>query len=149
VSWRITNLGREGAVDVTLLYIDSQRNIQSVFPRANAFADNRIRAGQMNQINLPPVRVTADTLGIESVLLIAVPGEGPPMDFTFLEQTVYERAKGTASRGSGDNTLEDTPLGALLSTDLYNRPSDRGLDTRLDLKRHRLIRQSFEVAGQD
>src|SRR5205807_547916 len=41
VGWRLTNL-TDVPVDVTLLFIDSQMNTESIFPRTNSKEDNRL-----------------------------------------------------------------------------------------------------------
>jgi hypothetical protein len=126
VSWRITNHGRM-ILDVTLLFIDSGYGIAPLFPRRGSASsgENRFLPGQSHL--LPPVRVNAKTVGLEHVVVIAVKGEGQPIDFTCLAQPTLEKAEETATRGAGKQAL-DSPLGGLLKKAMFAQGTSRGLD---------------------
>jgi hypothetical protein len=109
VCWEVVNKGHE-AVDVTLLFIDSQYRIEPVFPGRNSVgALNRIQPEAKYRTAAFPV--TADTVGRESMALIAVKASGPPKDFRILA----EEDIAVAQRGGGDDPLT-TPLGKLLKS---------------------------------
>jgi hypothetical protein len=126
VSWRLTNRGKV-PLDVTLLFIDSGYGIAPLFPRRGTAGsgENRFRPGQSHL--LPPVRVNHKTVGLEHVVLIAVKGEGQPIDFTCLAQPKLEKAEEAATRGGGNRALA-SPLGGLLKKALYAQGASRGLD---------------------
>jgi len=115
----VTNPGKL-AVDVTLLFVDSGYGISSLFPPAGTSGDNRLPPGQ--SLVTPLVHVTADTVGAEQVVAIAVRAGREPVDFTCLEQLTLERA-----RGSGGDTALTTPIGQLLQTAVYGQGNTRGL----------------------
>ncbi|HEX7377242.1 MAG TPA: caspase family protein [Pirellulales bacterium] len=140
IGWRITNHGRE-AVDVTLLYIDSQFAVQAVFPRPRAVGvNNRLAAGE--SYSVPPVEVTDDTLGQEHLVVIAVPGEGPQRDFRCLAEPNLASAR-VQTRG-GANALE-SPLGKLLEYAAFNEgEATRGM-RRVELDESRLMLVSWTV----
>lgn len=109
VCWEVINKGRE-AVDVTLLFIDSQYGITPVFPAINSVgALNRIQPEAKFRTKAIPV--TAETVGREYMALIAVKASGPPKDFRILA----EEDIAVAQRGGGDDPLT-TPLGKLLKS---------------------------------
>jgi hypothetical protein len=126
VSWRVSNRGLM-TLDVTLLFIDSGYGIAPLFPRRGAAGsgENRFLPGQSHL--LPPVRVNPKTVGLEHVVVIAVKGEGQPIDFTCLAQPTLEKAEESATRGAGKKAL-DSPLGGLLKKALYAQGASRGLD---------------------
>lgn len=119
IAFRVTNPGKL-AVDVTLLFVDSGYGISSLFPPAGTSGDNRLPPGQ--SLVTPLVHVTADTVGAEQVVAIAVRAGREPVDFTCLEQLTLERA-----RGSGGDTALTTPIGQLLQTAVYGQGNTRGL----------------------
>jgi hypothetical protein len=126
VGWRLTNGGRN-TLDVTLLFIDSTYGIQAVFPRRGAASsgENRFLPDQSHLVG--PVRVNAKTVGLEHMVVIAVKGEGQPIDFTCLEQPTLARAEDVATRGAGRPAF-GSPLGKLLRNALYAGGTTRGLD---------------------
>lgn len=140
IGWRIVNRGRE-AVDLTLLYIDSQFAVQAVFPRPRAVGvNNRLAAGE--SYATPPVEVTDDTLGQEHLVVIAVPGEGPQRDFRCLAEPNLAAARGQ-TRG-GQSALE-SPLGKLLEYAAFNEgEATRGV-RRVELDESRLMLISWTV----
>jgi hypothetical protein len=126
VGWRVTNRGRT-TLDVTLLFIDSGYGIDSVFPRRGSAVsgENRFLPDQSHLIG--PARVNPNTIGLEHMMVIAVKGEGQPVDFTCLAQPTLEKAEEAATRGSGKQVL-GSPLGRLLQNAMYAQGAARGLD---------------------
>ena len=61
------------------------------------------------------------------MMVIAVKGEGQPVDFTCLAQPTLEKAEEAATRGSGKRSL-GLPLGQLLKNAVYAQGAARGLD---------------------
>jgi hypothetical protein len=116
---RISNTGR-APVDVTILYIDSGCGINCLYPKDGEV--NRLAAG--DTITTAPLRVTGKTAGLEQMVVLAVKGQGQPVDFSALEQPSLDRA--VASRGQAREALE-TPLGRLLKKGLYGQGDARGL----------------------
>jgi hypothetical protein len=123
VGWRVTNRGKT-TLDVTLLFIDSGYGIDSVFPRRGSAVsgENRFLPDQSHLIG--PARVNPKTVGLEHMMVIAVKGEGQPVDFTCLAQPTLERAV----ERSGANPALGTPLGRLLKNAVYAQGASRGLD---------------------
>lgn len=96
------------AVDVTMLFIDSQYGVTAMFPQPGQV--NRISAGgsitDSGSDSGTEFNVTADTLGVEQMLVIAVKAlQGAPhSDFSYLAQERLPKTKAvettTKSRGS-------------------------------------------------
>jgi Caspase domain len=126
VGWRVTNRGKT-ILDVTLLFIDSSYGIDSVFPRRSqaGSGENRFVPGQSFLVG--PARVDPKTVGLEHMLMIAVKGEGQPVDFTCLAQPSLEKAEYAATRGGGKPALA-TPLGRLLKNAVYAQGASRGIN---------------------
>jgi hypothetical protein len=124
IRFRVENRGR-AAADVTLLFVDSAYGIQSVFPPAGTHAYNRL--GPEETFETEPWEVTATTLGLEHLVLIALRGTGPTADFGWLAQPTLERAD-AAVRSGGDSTRDfDSPLGVLLQRGIFGAGETRGL----------------------
>jgi len=119
VCWRVTNTGTS-ALDITLLFVDSQWTITPVFPRPVALdRANRLRPGEHYQT--AAATINAKTLGDEHIVLIAVGASGAqPVDFTALAEQSFQLAqeKEQATRGAGPRPL-DSPLGRLLRYSSY------------------------------
>jgi serine/threonine protein kinase/formylglycine-generating enzyme required for sulfatase activity len=122
VGWRIKNRGA-APIDATLLYVDSHCNIVSIFPRIGSRADNRLTPSQ--SLVAGRAKITADTTGVEHVVLIATRGEGRPIDFSVLESHTLQLAL-ESSRGPADATF-DTALGKLFQSAFYGEGQQRGL----------------------
>jgi len=92
-----TNKGR-AALDVTVLYIDSDYGIDCLFPKNNEF--NRLKAGEKIEQSFT---ASAATTGLEHLLVIAVEAEGQATDFSGLAQPSLERYRQTqpTTRGCG------------------------------------------------
>jgi len=110
VNFRITNRSAV-AVDVTLLFVDSDFGIQCWYPRDKEF--NRLERGEGLLSPCLAAKVIAGGLP-EHMLLLAVEANGAPVSFDMLAQPDLQAA---AQRGGGGNT---TPLGRLLSDALFN-----------------------------
>jgi serine/threonine protein kinase len=121
IGWRMKNRSAE-PVDVTLLYIDSDSNIVSIFPRLGSQADNRLAPNQ--SLVTSHARVNAKTTGIEHVVLLTAPGHGEPIDFSILESHSLEMAR-AATRGAGDPTF-DTAVGRVFQSSLYGEAQPEG-----------------------
>ncbi len=128
VAWRIKNHGL-AAADVTLLFVDSQLEIEPIYPARDATSPaNRLAPG--DPILTQVATINAKTLGIEQVVLIASTARGAqPLDFRSLAEPTIDRARGLegTSRGAGKGPL-DSPLGKLLQYAAYGSGSTRGLD---------------------
>jgi hypothetical protein len=126
VSWRITNRGKM-PLDVTLLFLDSSYGISPLFPRRGTAGSGENRFLPRQSHMLPPVRVNPKTVGLEHVVVIAVKGEGQPIDFTCLAQPNLQKVEEAATRGAGKQAL-NSALGGLLKNALYAQGATRGLD---------------------
>lgn len=132
VAFRVHNRGRT-AVDVTLLFVDSEFGISAVFPDPQTATDNRLLANK--SLKTPKFHVTADTLGLEHVTTLAVKASGQPLDFTFLAQPRLERSRGPDL---------DSPLGQLLKSALFGQGTTRGLG-KTAIKDHAFQLLSWQV----
>jgi hypothetical protein len=138
----ITNTS-ESDVDVTVLYIDSEFEIKSFFPSMKQVLtgtdDNRLAPGQSHAV---PFKITARTLGLEDVVIIATltTPAAPRRNFLFLQQ-------GGIERGGDANSAWNTPLGQLLSSAAFGT-GERGGNAAPDLARYALRRLSWTVREQ-
>jgi hypothetical protein len=99
-------------VDVTLLFVDSQYGIQAIFLRKNDERYIRLPPGAEERTGA--FKVTATTVGLEHIVLIAVRGTaGIPTEFSWLAQ---EQAFNAPSRGAEQQEDADinSPLGPIL-----------------------------------
>ncbi len=112
------------AVDVTLLFIDSQYGVTAMYPLSGQ--SNRISTGGL--LSGVEFSVTADTLGVEHMLVIAVkaqPGTAHS-DFSYLEQERLQKTKETAkTRGIGASNVY-----ALIKRAGFGGVATRGLRPR-------------------
>jgi hypothetical protein len=125
-------------VDVSLLFIDSQRGITCLFPRIGAVEDNRLRSGK--QLRTPRFVVNGETAGLEHLVTIAVKAEGAPIDFSFLEQKRLERTRSAEGEPAG----LQTPLGQLIKSGMYGLGQTRGL-TPADSQNYEVQSLSWRV----
>jgi hypothetical protein len=120
VAFRLHNRSR-AAVDVTLLFVDSDYGIQVVFPPHGTITDNRLPPGYT--FTTPRSKISAGkTQGLEHVVVIAVQAEGVPVDFSCLEQKTIHRTRG------GTQGAIDSPLGRIFQNALYADGGNRGMD---------------------
>ncbi len=102
LAFRVTN-DDDQKLYVSLLYLGADYTIAPLYPDPQVL-QNPLQRGQSIQTR----RLFAKgPWGLESLLVIAVPAEGPPVDFTFLVQPSLERARSTESR----RQALATPLG--------------------------------------
>ena len=122
VAFQLTNRGRE-PIDVTLLFVDSDYGISSIFPEAGVTTDNRLLPGK--DLKTPRLTVNAKTLGLEHVVLIAVrvKRDEQPVDFSCLEQPSILTARKIDNKG----TALDSPLGRLFQHAFYGAGDRRGM----------------------
>ncbi len=123
IAFRVHNRSQATA-DVTLLFVDSGFGIDPLFPEPATVSDNRLAPGK--DLTTPRRRVTATTVGLEHLVLIAVTAkpESEPADFGFLAQPTLERA-----RTRGGRSL-DSPLAQLLQTAVFQDGGIRGFKRR-------------------
>jgi hypothetical protein len=138
VGFRVKNQGRS-AVDVTLLFLDSGYGITSFFPRAGTVTDNRI--GPRHSFVSSRARITADTTGTERMIVIAVKGQGPPTDFSWLEQPTINQARAAGAKRAGTSR---SPLAALIEQAAFAAGPTRGL-TRVEEEQHCIRAISWHV----
>lgn len=142
VGWRMTNQGKSD-VAVSLLYIDAGFGIHAIFPRPNSGVEN-ILTKNGGALATKHFKITADPVGNEHVVLIAVPrqeGRQAP-DFSFLEQPTLPQARGNGE----DNPGLNSPLGRLLKNAMYGKGGTRGLDSGDAAEAH-LMLQSWRTSA--
>jgi hypothetical protein len=122
---KLKNNGRE-SVDFTLLFVDSLFGVHPIFPRTYS-VDNRLPPGK--QFETKSMTVTANTVGREHVVLIAVPAHSVPKNFVFLAQPTLELAKREKDLQRGGRP--DQPLDQFLEFVAYRSGDARGMDTEL------------------
>jgi hypothetical protein len=121
VEWKITNEAAV-AIDLTLLFIDSEWSIFPAFPKQGELAgNNRLAPGKCL---CQEATVTAETLGAEYLVAVAARARGPQRDFRFLAEPSLDAAQHlvAAVRGDGEDVLQ-SPFGRLLRYALYNDES--------------------------
>jgi len=121
LQFRLTNHSHEAA-DFTLLFVDSAFGIESIFPRQYG-SDNRLPAGKSWETK--PMTVTAETLGREHVVLIAVPAGKLPVNFAFLAQPNLAAAQAAGQQTRGGPA---TPFENFLQFAAFQAGSVRGMD---------------------
>ena len=82
-------------LDITVLYIDANFGIQSVFPETDRELDNRLEPGRAR--TLEAGTVTADPLGWESVITIGVESTPQHENFRLLAQESIDEVRGASS----------------------------------------------------
>ncbi|HXF65095.1 MAG TPA: caspase family protein [Burkholderiales bacterium] len=99
LSIRVSNRHTQ-AVDVTVLFIDSQYGITSIFPRSGE--SNRVVPN--GQLTLGKVEINVDTVGRESLLFIVAEAEpgAASADFSFLQQERLAVTRGAGQAAAGD-----------------------------------------------
>jgi hypothetical protein len=117
VAFQIENHGQH-PIDVTLLHISQDYGITAFFPAAGRIVNNTVSSEEIYRTS--PVEFTYDGPGWEHMLLLAVQSEGPPLDFTYLEQNSFQQMVRGVSRAG--------PLDELLSRVAYGEEGRRGLD---------------------
>jgi hypothetical protein len=143
IGWRMTNLGKFD-VAVSLLYIDAGFGIHALFPRAGSGTENMLPKNGGTRSTLP-AKITADPIGNEYVVLIAVPrkAEQQSPDFSFLQQATLPKARGARDP---ENPGLNSPLGRLLKNAMYGEGGTRGMDSN-DATQAHLMLQSWRVSA--
>jgi hypothetical protein len=119
VRYFMTNKGRR-PVDVTLLVVDGELNIVSMFPHPRRNTDNRIPPdGKPHPTQL--LQIGPTTVPREHLIVIAVEANGPQVNFNCLAENNWESARSAAVRGG-----LDTPLGKLFEHALFRVGDVRG-----------------------
>lgn len=153
VGLRVRNLSRE-PIDVTVLFLDSGFGIVPLFPRIPG-ADNRLPPARA--MSLQPdrpaltrrFRVTAKTVGLEHLVVIAVKARAEDLsaDFSFLAQETMPRDRGQKGvRGNEERTI-DSPLGRLFQNALYGESTTRGASS-LDIDDYALRLLSWRTLAR-
>jgi hypothetical protein len=119
VGFRVKNQSRF-AVDVTLLFVDSDYGISAFFPEFPGAGANRVPPGR--ELLSPRAEVTKSN-GAEHIVVIAVKAEKTSLDFTCLAQSGLENARAL----DGGGRALDSPLGQLLQSSLFGAGGRRGL----------------------
>ena len=109
----IQNTSYEG-VDVTILYVDSNYGITCLYPRIGEY--NRLASGDIDRIKLT---VSAETTGIENIVVIGKRAAGLPKSYRFLEQPGFGSDRG--SDGSTD------PLSQMCEYAVFGGGKTRGI----------------------
>jgi hypothetical protein len=133
LSLSVKNIGRVPA-DVTLLYVDSSYAIDCYFPRNGEL--NRLSPG--DTLKLPGAKIDEKTIGKEHLLLIALKGDGPQVDFEALAQVglLKSRAVGGESKSA---------LARLLTRGLHGKGTTRALSRDESVDNYILRIQSWQV----
>jgi hypothetical protein len=119
VAYEISNHG-ESPVDVTILYLDSNSEVEAIFPTKNEA--NRILPGK--RLRSPVFRVNGQTVGTENAVIIAVENLGK--EFIELTALAPSRRSLTASAKQ-----LDTPLGRLLDQSRIGQDRRRSANQNL------------------
>ncbi len=101
-------------IDITLLYIDATYGVNSLFPTRSQ--NNRLQPGDHHSIQ---VRLTAEPVGVESFLAIAVRGQGQSVAFNMLTQPSIADISAVTSMTRDAERIFQSPLGALLRDATY------------------------------
>ncbi len=124
VALQVTNTGKL-PFDITVLFLNTRFGIKCFYPRKGSFGNNRLRP---NETSATRIDISADSIGIEHLIVIAVPSNAlqMPTDLCMLEQSSLVE---TRTRGD-ENAILQTPLGKLLSTVVFGTESDGITQTR-------------------
>lgn len=120
IELRVVNQGRS-AVDVTVLFVDSEFGVSAVFPLPETITDNRIPP--RGEPYVDRFQIEGNTLGREHLVVLAVRGKGPPVDFSWLAQPSLAQVQST--RGTSNSLT--SPLGCLLQDATFGTQQTRGM----------------------
>jgi Caspase domain len=127
-------------VDLTILFVDSRYGIVSLFPTSGR--TNRISAkGKITNIG---GKITADTLGLEGMIVIAskaAPGT-PVADFRFLAQKKLSRTKNLRALGGATSQPALGAVEELFASAAFG--GKRGVSTRSVGKKKKRVRTPFK-----
>lgn len=123
VEWKITNEGTT-AVDLTLLFIDSQLAIAPAYPQPGDLSGNRLEPGKSCSIT---GTVSGNTVGTEHLVAIAARARGPQRNFCCLAEPALDAAQKLVPKlRGGEEGVFESPLGLLMRYALYNDRSFAG-----------------------
>jgi hypothetical protein len=125
-------------IDVTLLYVDSGYGIYCLYPQGGEI--NRLEPDATLSVK---TIVGGNTAGLEHLVVIATKAVGAPVDFSCLAQPTLEKAK-DVERSRGGPTSLSSPLGQLLSYNLYGEGSARGMVT-VHVDEHAIALRTFHI----
>jgi hypothetical protein len=129
ISFRLKNNSFR-PVDVTLLIVGSDFQVQPFYPNQGELAKS-LKVGESIDTPPPPGEIKNEPpFGPECLVVIAVPAQNPPADFTALAQDGLPRARSA----DGGNNLK-SPLGELLEAAMF-RSSSRGTLKRTVAEQH-------------
>ena len=121
IQLKVTNRG-QSTVDLTVLCVTSEHGIIDFFP-----APHEVFKNQLSPTGKPYVlrlKVEANTLGQEHLVVLAVRGKEPPVNFTWLAQPSLARASMT--RGANDGATSH--LARMLQDAMLGTQQTRGND---------------------
>jgi uncharacterized caspase-like protein len=122
ISFRLHNKSPAMRVDVTLLVVGSDFEIHPFYPQPNELGES-LAPGQTMTTPPPPGEISNDPpFGPECLIVIAVPANNPPVDFTALAQVGLPLARAADRRGS-----LRSPLGKLLESAMFRTGTSRNL----------------------
>jgi hypothetical protein len=108
------------AIDVTVLYLDSDRQLEPLFPSRDKGESNRIRPGETAYIS--ELGINANTVGPEQVVILAVRARSKdPVEFTDLARQPRDSA--TVKK------LQSSPLGRVMTKAVFKLGETRGSTT--------------------
>ncbi|OWK40384.1 hypothetical protein FRUB_05303 [Fimbriiglobus ruber] len=113
VQLRVVNTSEATRVDVSILIVGADFQITSFFPLRGGQVPKALGPGE--SVTTAPATVRAP-FGLEKVIVIAMAGAKPPVDFTLLAQA------GLKERGY----VSQTPLAQLLENAVYRNGGSRG-----------------------
>jgi hypothetical protein len=139
IEFRFHNPNRH-KIDLTVLYVDSGYGVSCLYPRDGEL--NRLDADRKATAR---IRVTAKTVGMEHLIVIATKAQGAPVDFASLAQPTLAQAQDKErDRGiAGDRGLS-SPLGQLFRFQLYGDGTHRGAEP-ISIEEHALVLRTFHI----
>jgi hypothetical protein len=123
IKLRVHNLNDFG-VYPTLLFIDSEYHITPWYPDVS---EPIKKLGEGKVLEVESFRINKKTVGQEYMVLIAVKGEGEPVDFSILAEETAAGA-GTAVKKKGGSDPFKSPLGELYQSALYGKGNRKGIE---------------------
>ena len=104
------------SIDVSVLFLSSDYGIDLSYPEPGVVLDNRLPPvrGESKPLRTPSEEITAETVGVERLLVVAVAsrGRGQPVDFSALQQPgIRSERRSAGARFVGDQLRELIPDG--------------------------------------
>ena len=111
ISFRFRNTGND-TLDVTLLEVDSDYGIATLFPSASTTTDNIL--APKAEITTLPDKFDAETDSVSHLIVIAIKSRpGQPLDFSLFDQPSLEKIKDANPQGRGQ-TERGASAGSIL-----------------------------------